>query len=363
MKRFSCKYIRAFAPCAGILLTLSIAGNCQAVVDADLVDNVWAEHLVWRTGTTTNTIAIEILCRDALKAEPRESAAVRKLLAVYAAKGEALLALGAARYGALLQPMDRIWTESLAPLRERIMALPPAVDQTTRKEVNEALRQFMRRQAESDERNLTEVEINLRSALLKAPRDHELISHLGSVYVSSSEWPMCAVLFAAAHDLYPRDPDIANNYALALDQAGLTSHAVSILEDQLKLNTEEPFLFANTTRLLLKEGREQEAVALAERWAETEPANPNVWLLLARHHLEQGKLEEAQKAAMEALNTNQASPDPYYLLAVIAMRGKDYGEARRWLRNASGVMTPAAFEDMLESDAFEFLPGKERIRK
>jgi hypothetical protein len=42
MKRFSCKYIRAFAPCAGILLTLSIAGNCQAVVDADLVDNVWA---------------------------------------------------------------------------------------------------------------------------------------------------------------------------------------------------------------------------------------------------------------------------------------------------------------------------------
>jgi hypothetical protein len=45
------------------------------------------------------------------------------------------------------------------------------------------------------------------------------------------------------------------------------------------------------------------------------------------------------------------------------MRGKDYGEARRWLRNASGVMTPAAFEDMLESDAFEFLPGKERIRK
>jgi Flp pilus assembly protein TadD len=120
----------------------------------------------------------------------------------------------------------------------------------------------------------------LRGAIARSPNDASLQHALGLLLIRQGHGQEALDHLAAAGRLDPANARFAYVYAVALNDAGQTSKALDVLEDNLARHPYDRDSLAALTDFYRSAGNPRKAVIYARRMAELEPNDAQVDQLL-----------------------------------------------------------------------------------
>ena len=356
---------RLASTCAalGVLLGIVSAHGAPATDDVAWVNSVWVNHLLWRAERLSNDlIAAEAACRQALGVAPSNGRVIRRLVDIYARGGHAAMTAMSSWYGwNLLGVQDLRTVFTSLWLQVESGAVAPGTDDVLQVQREEFRETITAAREKVRQRNLVEAELLLRGLLDQYPRNLPVLLHLGNIYVLAREWAMATMSFGYAARLYPENPDIANNLALALEQIGQMERALQVLRQALERYPDTDYLLINCARIA--DPRDPATARqcyrrLLEFWPDKREYRLRYARLLAR----EGELQEAHRQYAAVLQQNPDNEDALLGLASIAVREGDREEARLWLDRLSTVVAADQWKEIISRPEFQGIYPAERTR-
>ncbi len=190
--------------------------------------------------------------------------------------------------------------------------------------------------------------------------DIEALNLLARAYAQVNKHKQAADLLTRVVELSPESDDAVTNLGISLLLDGQETLGLSHLKTAIKLNPLAEKADATQVMYLLKKGQYSNAMAAAEGYRDRNSALSEPMNLIGLTYLAQKKTDEAVAAFVRSNELEPGNPQAGLSLAALAVKKKDYAEARDLLGRVLDK-SPTHLPTLMRIVQLDALEGKREL--